>query len=274
MSASDANPLPTVMIFCADDAARRRLDEFLRREVFAECIVAAPTTPPVGEPLNAATLFLANGSSVALEGAAVDYTLPTSCSDDELRTAVRLLAQVAALRGSLTAVRRSEDALQQLAATDPLTGLANRRAWDDELIRQCRAAATRDEPLTVAVLDLDEFKRVNDVHGHAVGDAVLRATADGLRHAVRRGDLAARIGGDEFGLLLPGLSMEAAALVVERIRLAAIAAVTTAGLPATTCSLGFAAEQGSAAVTDRLYAAAAAALQTAKRAGRDRSSSG
>lgn len=269
MSETSAKPLPTVFVFCANDAARRRLGEFLRREVFAECVVAVPAPMPTVLTQDGATLRLADNSPVAADGAAADYALPLSCSDDELRTAVRLLAKVAVLRGSLTAARRSEDALQRLAQTDALTGLANRRAWDDELVQRCRVAMDRGEPLAVAILDLDEFKQVNDAHGHAVGDAVLKATAEGLRRAIRREDLAARVGGDEFGLLLPGLSQDAAAEVVERIRLAAIAAITIAGLPATTCSLGFAAEQGSAAVADRLYAAAAGALQKAKQAGRN-----
>jgi diguanylate cyclase (GGDEF)-like protein len=143
--------------------------------------------------------------------------------------------------------------------------LANRRAWDDACERLTRDVATRGEALCVAIVDLDEFKRVNDVHGHTVGDAVLRATADGLRSAVRRGDVAARLGGDEFGLLLPGLAAEHAAAVVERIRRSVGDAIAEAGLPKTTCSAGFAAGAKDA------YAAASAALRRAKQAGRDRS---
>lgn len=216
-----------------------------------------------------AMLQLGEHAETRKRNVAADYCLPTSCSDAELRIAVRLLAQIATLRGSLTETQRSADALQELAATDALTGLANRRTWDEALLRQSRAAAAQGDSLVVAIVDLDRFKQVNETHGHAVGDAVLRAAAEGLRRAVRRDDLAARLGGDEFGLLLPGLSTQTAVAVVGRIRSAVVASIEAAGLPVATCSVGYAAGQGNTLAGDRLYAAAAAALQRAKQAGRN-----
>jgi diguanylate cyclase (GGDEF)-like protein len=270
MNESNPAAFPTVSLLFSDAMTERRLREFAQREKFAECTTTVSDVAATASFAEGAALLVSDKSPPTNSSIVWDYLLPTSCGDAELRTAVRLLAKIAALRGSLQAARRSEDALQQLAATDPLTGLANRRAWDDELARLVRAAAAGGEPFVTAIVDLDLFKQVNDAHGHAVGDAVLRATADGLRRAIRRGDTAARLGGDEFGLLLSGLQADRAAPVVERIRLSAIAAVINARLPSTTCSFGYVAEQGSGASAETIYAAAATALQAAKHAGRDR----
>lgn len=275
MNEPHPNGLPTIALLFSDAKTERRLRDFAQREKFSECTTTLSDVAATASFAEGAALLVSDESpptdAAQVRDASVwDYWLPTSCGDAELRTAVRLLAKIAALRGSLQAARRTEDALQQLAATDPLTGLANRRAWDDELARLVRAAAAGGEPFVTAIVDLDLFKQVNDAHGHAVGDAVLRATADGLRRAIRRGDTAARLGGDEFGLLLSGLQADRAAPVVERIRLNAIAAVINAGLPPTTCSFGYVAEQGSGTSAETIYAAAATALQAAKHAGRDR----
>lgn len=269
---NEPNPpaLPPIALLFSDAKTERRLREFAQREKFAECTTTVCDVALTASLVDGAALLVSDEPASTDIATVWDYALPTSCGDAELRTAVCLLAKIAALRGSLQAARRSEDALQQLAATDPLTGLANRRAWDDELARLARSAAAGGEPFVTAIVDLDLFKQVNDAHGHAVGDAVLRATADGLRRAIRRGDTAARLGGDEFGLLLSGLQADRAAPVVERIRLSAIASVINAGLPSTTCSFGYVAEQGSGASAETIYAAAATALQSAKHAGRDR----
>jgi diguanylate cyclase (GGDEF)-like protein len=108
--------------------------------------------------------------------------------------------------------------LDHLARTDPLTQLPNRRAWDAELDRALARSRRTDEPVTVAVIDVDGLKAINDAHGHPEGDAVLAQIARNWRRVLRPDDVLARIGGDEFALLLPSCSEAEAADVIERLR--------------------------------------------------------
>lgn len=109
------------------------------------------------------------------------------------------------------------DELQVLAAQDPLTGLRNRRGCSDQL-RTWRAHCTRHKvPLTVALLDLNDFKRVNDEHSHAAGDRVLRAVAEQLQASVRAEDVVGRWGGDEFLVILPRADVGTALALIERV---------------------------------------------------------
>jgi diguanylate cyclase (GGDEF)-like protein len=154
---------------------------------------------------------------------------------------------------------------------DGLTGLPNRRAFDEELAREVARAARWGTPLAVVALDVDRFKAVNDLHGHAVGDVVLREVAARVRATTRAGDLAARIGGEEFALLLPGADLVGARELAERLRAAIAAAPVEAQgrTLAVTASLGCAAlERGEP--PEALLARADARLYEAKRAGRDR----
>jgi diguanylate cyclase (GGDEF)-like protein len=130
-------------------------------------------------------------------------------------------ARVLALLGNVigTGLARAEahDTLAEHAQTDALTGLANRRSWDEQLARALAQAARSGETVSVAVCDVDRLKAVNDRHGHAAGDALIREIARCLGDGARAADLLARIGGDEFALLLPGADKEAAADVLERL---------------------------------------------------------
>lgn len=107
--------------------------------------------------------------------------------------------------------------LRTQASTDPLTGVANRRAWEAEATRSLARAHRTGEPLTVALLDLDGFKEVNDRDGHIAGDRLLREVAGHWRARLRTSDLLGRHGGDEFVLCLPGTDAAAARDVLERL---------------------------------------------------------
>lgn len=166
---------------------------------------------------------------------------------------------------------RELEALAAMARRDPLTGLANRRAFEEALSREVARAAREGAPLSAIALDVDHFKRVNDAHGHAAGDAVLAAVAARAAQALRAGDLLARVGGEELAALLPGATLERAAEVAERIRARVGGTPVAAGAAslAVTLSAGCAAlapgEDGPgllARADERLYAA--------KRGGRDR----
>ena len=133
---------------------------------------------------------------------------------------------------------RQREHLREQAATDGLTGLLNHRGSQERLRREIEAAAESGGPLSVAVVDLDHFKRINDSHGHAEGDKALAAAAAKLRSVVRAGDAVGRLGGEEFVLVLPGVGGEAAAEAAERAR-AALAEVIV-GRRRLECSAGVA----------------------------------
>lgn len=164
------------------------------------------------------------------------------------------------------------DALDRRAAADPLTGLPNRRAFDARYAAVSAHFQRYGRPFGVILLDVDHFKQFNDTWGHEAGDRVLQQVAGLLRASVREVDLAARIGGEEFVIVLPETSLAQALTVAERVR-AAIAAhpVPWNGrLLGVTASLGVAACPESSAVASEALAAADAALYLAKAAGRDR----
>ncbi len=119
-------------------------------------------------------------------------------------TDLNLLTVVARYLAGAIEVARLYDQLKELAAIDSLTGLANRRCFLERLESEIARSCCAGRPLSVALIDLDGFKSVNDAYGHIVGDDVLRQVAQALRSAARESDLVARFGGDEFVLLFPG----------------------------------------------------------------------
>lgn len=110
------------------------------------------------------------------------------------------------------------DALVDLSSRDALTGLANRRAFELALGREIDRVARSGEPALLLVLDIDHFKKINDAHGHGAGDQVLRAVANALIDSVRPMDLVARIGGEEFAIILPNCASAFGETVAERVR--------------------------------------------------------
>lgn len=144
----------------------------------------------------------------------------------EQRVQERTLALEQALAANRILLREIEAhsaELELLSRQDPLTGLANRRDFDQRLAMEIERSQRQGLPLAAAMLDLDHFKLVNDRCGHAVGDAVLRQVADLIRQHCRRIDLVSRYGGEEFALALPASSGAAAAMLCERIRAAMLA---------------------------------------------------
>ena len=121
------------------------------------------------------------------------------------------------------------DRLCDLSSRDALTGLVNRRSFEAALNRETDRVARSGEPALLLYLDIDHFKRVNDTHGHAVGDGVIRAVAEALAECVRPMDLPARIGGEEFAIILPNCSPAFGQTVAERIRARVEARVIEAG---------------------------------------------
>src|SRR5438128_2365011 len=110
------------------------------------------------------------------------------------------------------------DNLRYDSLHDPLTKLYNRRSFDDQRVQAVSRARRYDDPFTLVTIDLDLFKVVNDSYGHAGGDDVLRAIGAAMRHALRQSDVAARTGGDEFALILPGGDADVVAPLIERLR--------------------------------------------------------
>lgn len=170
----------------------------------------------------------------------------------------------------LVTIKNQIDVLRAVADCDYLTGLANRRRFRAALGQEIERFRRYRVPCALLLLDIDFLKRINDAHGHSAGDTAIRSVAQHLRDASRDNDTAARLGGEEFALLLAGASEQQAAIVAERIR-QAVSKTPLEGFGAVvTVSLGLAACP-SHAITERLvYAASDAALYRAKQTGRNR----
>jgi len=128
-----------------------------------------------------------------------------------------LTAVVETLR-DLTDEKQAQVALEQLATRDGLTGLANRRCFDDTLHAEWTRATRSEQPLSLLMVDVDHFKAYNDQHGHLGGDECLKRIAGAVASEMRANDLVARYGGEEFAVILPNQSLKGAAIVAERIR--------------------------------------------------------
>ena len=157
--------------------------------------------------------------------------------------------------------------VQELADTDPLTGVANRRVFESALAREMMRSSRQGTPLALVLMDIDHFKAFNDSFGHPAGDTVLRTVADVMREVSRAPDLVARYGGEEFAVILPDCPTDQALGAAERIRKAVAEAPTIAPI---TASVGVATFPDAASSAEALIQAADGALYAAKQAGRDR----
>jgi len=187
----------------------------------------------------------------------------TNAAGASLQALVRsVVASEALLRRNL--------ALEHLSRTDDLTGIHNRRFIDERLRYELADASRRGEPLTALILDVDNFKSINDRHGHLAGDLVLREVARRLEGSLRRHDLLGRWGGEEFLVVAPRTGTEAGLAMAERVRMAVARSPVVVGSRAIHLTVS-----GGAATTDGddahdLLRRADAGLYLAKRAGRNR----
>jgi diguanylate cyclase (GGDEF)-like protein len=217
-------------------------------------------------PLAPVVIFLtAHGNTFSrvtgLEAGAVDYVVKPF-------EGAELLARVrAALR-----TKALQDQLAAEAATDPLTGLLNRRQLDLRLAETVALAHRHGRPVSALLIDLDHFKRVNDCYGHLAGDQVLRDVSARVRGTCRISDLIARYGGEEFVVVLPETDSAGAVAAAEKIRWAISArpiVFETGGRLRVSASIGAAQLQPESGTPEQLIAAADSALYDAKERGRD-----
>ena len=177
-----------------------------------------------------------------------------------------LPSDLLAAHQTITELRLEVARLKALAMLDPLTGIANRRAFDEDLASAFARSKRTGSPLSVAVIDLDNFKIRNDHHGHAEGDRCLKSLAAQLVADSRRGDTAARIGGEEFALVLPDTTDAQAAEICKRI---ASNVRSRCGGADLTFSAGIAQIDGTMADACTILDYADSAMYTAKHNGKD-----
>jgi diguanylate cyclase (GGDEF)-like protein len=171
--------------------------------------------------------------------------------------------------GVVAALRRSLERQRHLAESDPLTGVANARRFDETAEKEFARARRYRHQLTLAYLDLDNFKQVNDGFGHRTGDRVLQIVAETIQRHARPSDLLARMGGDEFAILMPETNAEQASLALERIRGVLGVRMAASGWPVT-LSVGIAEWSEEVDSIDRLFSRADSLMYEAKRDGKDR----
>jgi diguanylate cyclase (GGDEF)-like protein len=228
--------------------------------LFVPDVAEYPEISPAGTDAGAVSCFwqpvTRDGSPIGVLGISWQERIPEL--SEHVSAVLRLLASEAG-----AAMERADllARLEAVARTDDLTGLPNRRAWEEELPRELARAQRDERPLSVAMLDLDHFKAFNDRRGHQAGDRLLKQAASDWAARLRIVDVLARYGGEEFALALPGCRLEDALPLLETLR-----AATPAGQ---TCSAGVACWDGEESI-DELLGRADAALYAAKRAGRNR----
>jgi diguanylate cyclase (GGDEF)-like protein len=194
-----------------------------------------------------------------------EVVLPADAAPREVALACEMVGRILQLRMESRHTTAAHDRLHELAHRDPLTGVLNRRGWDEALTRHFATTAT-GAGSCIAMIDLDHFKRINDQFGHAAGDVALKRTAEILAAELRPADVVARLGGDEFAVLIADVDRAAAAAVVDRL-LHALRRGLSSPPRRVTASIGFAhfdASQSACMTT------VDDALHEAKRQGRDR----
>jgi diguanylate cyclase (GGDEF)-like protein len=280
---------PKVLVLAADADAGRRWAEALadstagvwrsaedlppggRPDVIVTDLAADEVERRTGlklDPKQASEVGQADVVVVGIGSAAwADVALAVDCTGRELRLACRLVAEIGRLRSQRDELNRIRHEATQLAQTDPLTGLPNRRAWEHQLNARLPQGHGR---LWLGIVDLDGFKQVNDRLGMAKGDEVLARAAQSLAGQLRREDMAARLGGDEFGVMLWDVGEQHVESVFDRLRAAVAEQAATEGTPHVTASIGYVAAGDESPDGEALFAAAERAMRQAKRAGGNR----
>jgi diguanylate cyclase (GGDEF)-like protein len=209
-------------------------------------------------------LHVLSECAMRLRDGETNVALPVVSADHEVGTLARSFAEM------VESLTRANEALEQLAITDGLTKIHNHRFFQDQLASAIRRAENMQTPLALVLLDLDDFKALNDRYGHATGDGVLEELARLLSAHARACDVLARYGGEEFALLVPDTSLEAAVALAEQIRLAVQEHTFRGATPdapiRVSVSIGVASYQGDRV---RFFADADRALYAAKHAGKD-----
>jgi len=164
-------------------------------------------------------------------------------------------------------IRRTQSQLEDLAIHDPLTRVMNARTFSDRLGQELRRNRRYGRPLSLLYLDLDDFKIVNDSHGHQTGDAVLRLVAEAIRGAVRQADIVGRLGGDEFAVLMPETGADVAEAAAGRLSKSLREAFH--GNPSVTASIGIVSCTDAGAGPDDVLHKGDRAMYEAKKLGKD-----
>lgn len=211
-------------------------------------------------------------AAVAQRFARLAETLELGSTGDAHPMAIRGLPVERRLARAFNAAALAFAQVEVRAARDRLTGLANRETLLSQLTTEVERANRYREPLSVAFIDIDRFKAINDSHGHNSGDAVLRQVADLVAHNVRSSDFPGRYGGEEFMLILPATAPEEAAEVAEKLRALVMQTpltIANGGTLRSTISIGVAGDIGGELRLERLVADADAAMYAAKSLGRN-----
>ncbi|GAB6038906.1 hypothetical protein JCM15519_34650 [Fundidesulfovibrio butyratiphilus] len=246
------------------------------------CIVFKGQTYPLDSPTPAALDLLISvyEDSVLRNAQLAEVNIALTRSTEELEQLARdLKAEVAQRREVESALRQSEERYRELAVTDPLTGLSNRRNFFQKAEAEVRRSARHGHDLCLVMADIDHFKNINDTFGHGAGDTVLQAVARVLKDRLRCSDLVARYGGEEFIMLLPETSAQGGEVLAETLRSALqdLLVDTDSGLVRLTASLGVgtllparARAMGAQASLHEVITQADQALYQSKRTGRNR----
>lgn len=240
---------------------------------------------PIPKPETEHWVIEGIGINLHGEPAILTRIVPSICYDQHLLVAqlqqlqtelARQIALVTELQQHQQALEQEKQHLQLLAERDSLTGLGNRRFFDTALDQLWQQAQVEGHPLTLALIDIDDFKAYNDCCGHLAGDRVLQRVAHAIKSQVRETDVVARYGGEEFALVLPQVSVATALQIVERIqhyvRELKIVHSKAARHPYITISSGvcFVPSGGNKATLTEILTLADASLYQAKHQGRDR----
>jgi len=239
------------------------------RESMDETLLEIPMpgdAPPRRVVLNASPILDGDGRYRACMVSLADVSILHQTNE-------QLLDTIQALDESSEKIRQQNDELKRLATSDPLTGCLNRRAFYDHLSSIMTRANASGTPVGCIMTDIDHFKNFNDTYGHAVGDQVLVAVSNALKHGIRDHDLLCRYGGEEFCLILPGMDVDGTAAVAERLRRAieemAGSSLRTTGRLKVTSSFGVSQLGAGSLDEGDMIQRADAALYEAKRGGRN-----